>query len=133
MNESQSPHPQVESAKETLLRLSADILHAICTHDGPLLATYLSADFVLLGSGQRQNRDTFLESMMSADFHAFDWIFEIIEVELLGTTAVVSGIQRVTVQGDGEMRIVSRAAFTDVFVYHDMNWLVRVACSQELA
>ena len=133
MNESQSEHPHGESAKETLLRLSADILHAICTHDGPKLATYLSADFVLLGSGERQNRDTFLESVSNADFHVFDRLFEIIDVELFGNTAVVSGIQRVTVRGDGEMSIVSRAAFTDVFVNQDTNWLLRVACSHELA
>ena len=132
MNESQSEHPHGESAKETLLRFSADILDAICTHDGPRLATFLSADFALLGSGERQNRDTFLESVLSADFHALDWMFEIIDVELLGNTAVVSGIQRVTVQGDGEASIVSRAAFTDVFVFQDTNWLVRVACSHEL-
>ena len=133
MNKSRSQHPQVESAKETLLRLSADILHAICTHDGPRLATYLSADFTLLGSGQRQNRDSFLESVISANFHVLDRLFEVIEVELFGDTAVVSGIQRVTVQGEGQQSVVSRAAFTDVFVYHDMNWLVRVACSHELA
>ena len=133
MNESQSQPPRGESAKETLLRLSADILHAICTHDGPRLATYLSADFTLLGSGQRQNRDSFLESVISANFHVLDRLFEVIEVELFGDTAVVSGIQRVTVQGDGEQSIVSRAAFTDVFVYQDRTWLIRVACSHELA
>ena len=133
MNESRSEHPHGESARETLLRLSADVLHAICTHDGPLLATYLSTEFAILSSGQRQNRDSFLESVISADFHALDRIFEIIEVELIGNTAVVSGIQRVNVQGDGEMSIVSRAAFTDVFVYQDTNWLLRFACSHELA
>lgn len=133
MNKSQSEHPHGESAKETLLRLSDDVLQAICTHDGSRLAAYLSPDFALLGSGQRQNRDSFLESVINADFHVLDRLFECIEVELLGDTAVVSGIQRVTVQGDGEMSIVSRAAFTDVFVFQDTNWLVRVACSHELA
>ena len=133
MNKSQSAHPPEESTKETLLRLSAEVLHAICSHDGPLLATYLSADFAIMGSGQCQYRDTFLESVIGEDFHVLDKMFEIIEVELLGNTAVVSGIQRVMVKVDSDKNLVSRAAFTDVFVYEDSNWLLRVACSHELA
>lgn len=132
MNESQLEHLNPESTKDTLLRLSADVLHAICTHDGLRLATFLSADFALLGAGQRQNRDSFIEFAVNADFHALDWEFEMIDIEVFGNTAVVSGIQRVTVQGDDEKSIVSRAAFTDVFIYQDKNWLVRVACSHEL-
>lgn len=115
-----------------MLRISADVLDAICAHDGRRLSTWLSADFTLLGSGQRQTREAFLEVVNGADFQVIDKSFETIEVELLGDTAVVAGIQRVTVRGDGDTPIVSRAAFTDVFVLQERTWRLRVACSEEL-
>lgn len=67
-----------------------------------------------------------------ATFETVSATFESIEVEVLGESGVVAGVQRVEVLLDG-VQAVSRAAFTDVFVYQEGRWLLRVASSAELA
>ncbi|HYG65089.1 MAG TPA: nuclear transport factor 2 family protein [Thermoanaerobaculia bacterium] len=119
-------------AKEALLDASNLILRAICSHDAAALSEHLAPDFWLLGSGARQDRDGFLEAVRTGDFLTLGASFETIDVEVLGDTAVVAGVQRVEVQVGSE-RAVSRSVFTDVFVLQGGLWLLRVVRSLELA
>ncbi|MEO1083243.1 MAG: nuclear transport factor 2 family protein [Acidobacteriota bacterium] len=119
------------SATDELLRISDAILQAICAHDGETLARYLTSDFILMSGAARQDRESFLEGVGAADFTARDAGFEAIQVELMGETAIVGGIQRVEVE-QGPDVIESRAAFTDVFILDGDRWLLRVAVSVEL-
>lgn len=121
-----------DDAKETLQRMSMDVLRAICAHDTAALALGMTDDFVFLGVGQRQDRREFLEAVGAGEFRTIDATFEHFDVEILGDAAVVSGVQRVTVALAGGSKAVSRAAFTDVFVRRWEGWLLRVACSNEL-
>lgn len=114
-----------------MLRISKAILHAICSHDAETLSSYLTSDFVLLGGASRQNRASFLEGVGAANFKALRADFEAIDVEFWDTTAVVAGVQRVEIEHGLEL-LVSRARFTDVFVYERGRWLLRVAVSIEL-
>jgi hypothetical protein len=120
-----------KSIRSELLRIGEAILHAICSHDAKVLSSYLADDFVLLSGASRQDRTSFLEGVGAADFKALHADFEAIEVELWGTTAVVAGVQRIELE-HGLESLVSRAAFTDLFVYEMGHWLLRVAVSVEL-
>jgi ketosteroid isomerase-like protein len=122
----------IESAKEDLLRSSVEILNAICAHDAEALAAYLASDFVLLTAFGRQERAAFLDGARTGEFVALDAGFDCIEAEVLGTVAVVAGVQRVEVELADGSRAVSRGAFTDVFVREGENWLLRVAHTVEL-
>ncbi|MEM1178409.1 MAG: nuclear transport factor 2 family protein [Acidobacteriota bacterium] len=100
---------------DELLRISDAILQAICSQDAETLSLYLTDDFVLLSGDVRQGREAFLEGVGAAQFTALEAAFESIQVEPLGTTAVVAGVQRVDVEQGSEV-LMSRASFTDVFV-----------------
>lgn len=115
-----------------LLRVSEDVLQAIAAHDAHSLSHHLAADFVLLSGPSRVDRHSFLEGVRNATFETVSATFDSIEVEVLGESGVVAGVQRVEVLLDG-VQAVSRAAFTDVFVYQEGRWLLRVASSAELA
>ena len=114
-----------------LLRISDEILQAICSHDAETLSSYLTDDFILISGDSRQDRASFLEAIGTADFKARHAAFEAIQQELLGTTAIVAGVQRVEVEVGSEI-VESRASFTDVFVRDGDRWLLRVAVSVEL-
>ena len=120
-------------ARDELLDASDLILRAICAHDAAALSELMTADFVLLGSGARHGRGEFLEAVRTGELVSLGAAFETIDVEVLGDTAVVAGVQRVEVQAGSDDRVVSRSVFTDVFVQQGGRWLLRVAHSLELA
>ncbi|MEM8996154.1 MAG: nuclear transport factor 2 family protein [Acidobacteriota bacterium] len=123
--------PAAAETTEDLLRISDAILQAICAHDAEALAPHLTSDFALLSGAARQDRASFLEGVGAADFTAREAGFESIQVELMGETAVVGGVQCVEVEQGPEV-LESRAAFTDVFVREGGRWRLRVAVSVEL-
>ena len=131
LNTSESQDPITVHQSE-ILSLSDTILQAICAHDRQALEPILSESFVLLGNTQRTDRRAFLEAVCSGDFVAIDASFETIDIEVLGTTAVAAGIQRVEVELPDCSRAVSRSFFTDIFVGEQGRWLLRMAHSVEL-
>jgi ketosteroid isomerase-like protein len=114
-----------------IVALSHAILEAIVRHDSTALAAYLSLDFVLMGAGGRLDRAAFLESVGDATFEAKSFGFEWIDVQLLGATAVAAGIQCVDVV-DGGRDVISRGAFTDVFVREAGGWRLAAAHAVDL-
>jgi hypothetical protein len=115
-----------------LLALSESVLRAIARHDTTALAACLSRRFVLLASSGRQDRDAFLAGVGSATFDARSFGFDWIDVQIFDAAAVVAGVQRVDVVVDGR-EVISRAAFTDVFVIEDGGWRLAAAHSIDLA
>lgn len=116
---------------QILLRLSDEILRAICAHDAEGLSAMLAEEFVLLSGAERQSRTAFLEAIRTADFKALDARFESIGVEVIGEQAVVTGTQCVEVEV-GLERVVSRGVFMDLFVRRGGTWRLRVAASTDL-
>lgn len=123
---------QAPAVVPELLRVCEAVLQAIAAHDADSVGRHLAVDFVLLSGPSRVDRDSFLEGVREASFETVSATFESVEIEILGEYAVVAGVQRVEVLLDG-VRAVSRAAFTDVFVYQTGRWLLRVASSAEIA
>jgi hypothetical protein len=70
--------------------------------------------------------------VLASTYTVLDSGFECLSVELVGGVGVVNGVQRAEVaMTDGEP-VVSRSAFTDVFVPTERGWRIRVARSVEL-
>ena len=130
--ERQEAGRDIESERVELLRLSELILKAICDHDAKALEAILAPDFIFIGDSQRLERGGFLDGVGAGGFVSVAQVFESIEIEILGTTAVAAGIQRVDVELPGGIRAVSRACFTDIFIKGDTGWRVRLAHSVEL-
>ena len=101
--------------------------------DAAVLEEILDAEFVHLdAAGVRTARADFIATVLSSTYTVLDAGFESLAVDVVGGLGVVNGIQRAEVSlGEGE-RVVSRGAFTDVFVATDGAWKIRLARSMEL-
>ena len=118
---------------EDLVRVSTRLLQAIVRRDAAVLEELLDAEFVHLdGGGTRTARAEFIATVLSSTYTVLDAGFESLAVDVVGGLGVVNGIQRAEIAlGDGE-RVVSRGAFTDVFVPTEGGWRIRLARSMEL-
>jgi hypothetical protein len=118
---------------EELVRVSTRLLDAIVRRDAAALEELLDPEFVHLdGSGLRTVRAEFIASVLSSTFTVLDAGFDSLSVDVVGGLGVVNGIQRAEVAlGEGD-RVVSRSAFTDVFVATPAGWRIRLARSMEL-
>lgn len=123
----------IESERRELLGLSRVILEAICRQDAGALEPLLAPDFAFVGDSGRLDRRRFLDGVGASDFVAVASGFESIEIEVLGTSAVAAGVQRVEVELPDGTRAVSRQCFTDLFVKESGDWRVRFVHSVELA
>jgi hypothetical protein len=113
--------------------VSARLLQAIVRREAAVLEELLDAEFVHLdAAGARTPRGEFIASVLSSTYTVLDAGFESLAVDVVGGLGVVNGIQRAEVAlGDGE-RVVSRGAFTDVFVSTENGWRIRLARSMDL-
>jgi hypothetical protein len=118
---------------EELVRVSERLLSAIVSRDAAVLEELLDPEFAHFdATGGKTERRDFIEQVLGSSFTIFDAAFESLAVDVVGDFAVVNGVQRAEVAlGTGE-RIVSRGAFTDVFVASERGWRIRVARSVEL-
>ena len=113
--------------------MSERLLSAIVSRDAAVLEELLDPEFAHFDStGGKTERREFIAQVLGSSFTVFDATFESLAVDVVGDFAVVNGVQRAEVAlGTGE-RIVSRGAFTDVFVASERGWRIRVARSVEL-
>lgn len=101
--------------------------------DAAVLEELLDPEFVHLDAGGvRTPRVEFIATILASTYTVLDADFESLAVDVVGGLGVVNGIQRAEVAlGEGE-RVVSRGAFTDVFVATERGWRIRLARSMEL-
>jgi hypothetical protein len=127
------PMPGGDSVEE-FVRLSHRILDAIVRRDAVTLDVLFDDEFVAVApAGGRQGKQAFINAIADAPFHILGASFESLEVEVVDDrTAVVVGIQRADVQLPTGENVVSRCAFTDVFVRRDNEWRIRVVQSVDL-
>jgi ketosteroid isomerase-like protein len=119
---------------EEFVRLSHRILDAIVHRDAATLDALFDDEFVAFApAGGRQRKQEFIDAVVDAPFHILDASFESLEVEVVDDrTAVVVGIQRAEVRLPTGEHVVSRGAFTDLFVRRGQEWRVRVVQSVDL-
>jgi uncharacterized protein DUF4440 len=118
---------------EELVRVSERLLSAIVGRDAALLEELLDPEFVHLdAAGTRTPRGEFIAQVLGSEYAVLDAGFESLAVEMISGLGVVNGVQRVEVALDGGERVVSRGAFTDVFVATPSGWRIRLARSVEL-
>ena len=123
---------------EDFVKLSQRVLDAIISRDPVLLDVLFDDEFVALApAGGRQRKQQFINTVVDAPFQILGGSFESLEVELVDdNTAIVTGIQHVDVQLPTGEEVVSRCAFTDLFVRRDGEdgdeWRVRVVQSVDL-
>lgn len=113
--------------------MSTRLLTAIVRRDAATLEELLDPEFAHLdAAGARTERAAFIESILSSTYTVLDAGFDALSVEVVGGLGVVNGVQRAEVAlGEGQ-RVVSRGAFTDVFVPTAQGWRIRLARSVEL-
>jgi len=116
-----------------LVRVSERLLSAIVSRDAAALDDLLAPEFVHFdGAGTRTERGEFIAQVLGSTYRVVHAGFESLAVDVVGELAVVNGVQRAEVAlGAGE-RVVSRGAFTDVFVATPAGWRIRVARSVDL-
>jgi hypothetical protein len=125
--------PPKPPGPDELVRVSTRLLQAIVRRDPGALEELLDSEFVHLDAGgTRTPRGEFIETILSSTYTVLDAGFESLAVDVVGGLGVVNGVQRAEVSlGDGE-RVVSRSAFTDVFVATEKGWRIRLARSMDL-
>jgi hypothetical protein len=124
----------LEDLVEDLARLSHRILDAIVQRDAVTLDAVFDDEFVAVApAGGRQRKQEFITAIVDAPFHILGASFESLDVEVVDDrTAVVVGIQHSDVRLPTGENVVSRCAFTDLFVRRGNEWRVRVVHSVDL-
>ena len=125
-----SPGP---ARPEDLVRVSERLLSAIVSRDAAVLEELLAPEFVHLdASGTRTERGEFIAQVLGSTYEVVHAGFDSLSVDVVGEIAVVNGVQRAEVDlGPGEP-VVSRGAFTDIFVATPSGWRIRLARSVDL-
>lgn len=119
---------------EDFVALSHRILDAIVHRDTSSLDALFDDEFVALAAaGGRQRKQEFIEAIVGMNFEILGASFESLEVEVVDErTAIVVGIQRAEVRLPTGETVVSRTAFTDLFMRRGDQWRIRVAQSADL-
>ena len=119
---------------DDFVKLSHRILDAIVQRDAVTLDALFDDELVALAAaGGRQRKPEFISAVVDAPFHILGASFESLEVEVVDErTAVVVGIQRADVRLPTGETVVSRVAFTDLFVRRGDAWRIRVVQSADL-
>jgi hypothetical protein len=118
---------------EDLVRVSTRLLTAIIHRDEAALEELLDPEFAHLdAAGTRTERAEFIRTILSSTYTVLDAGFDALSVEVVGGLGVVNGVQRAEVAIGAGQRVVSRGAFTDVFVPTEAGWRIRLARSVEL-
>ena len=113
--------------------VSERLLSAIVGRDAAVLEELLDPEFVHFDAAAgRIARREFIAQVLGSEYSVLDARFENLAVEMISGLGVVNGVQRVEVALDGGERVVSRGAFTDVFVATPSGWRIRLARSVEL-
>jgi ketosteroid isomerase-like protein len=125
--------PVRDSRPEDLVRASERLLAAIVSRDAAVLEELVAPEFAHFdASGTRTERRDFIAQVLGSTYTVVHAGFESLAVDVVGELAVVNGVQRAEVDlGAGES-VVSRGAFTDVFVATPSGWRIRLARSVEL-
>lgn len=113
--------------------MSERLLSAIVGREAAALDELLDPEFAHFdAAGARTERGEFIAQVLGSTYSVVNAGFESLAVDFVGEVAVVNGVQRVEVALDTGQPVVSRGAFTDVFVASDGGWRIRLARSVEL-
>jgi ketosteroid isomerase-like protein len=128
-----SPNYDSSTDINTILEIERRTMEAIKQKDRAALMSILAEDFThRTPAGQDAGRSEFLKGISDLPLEVLSISADNLKVNVYGETAVLTGIQRVTVR-DAEGKEESGAgAFTDVFVKRQEEWLLVLAYSVDL-
>lgn len=116
-----------------LIELSNRLLRAIQSRDARALAEILADDFQHFDtSGAAVGKRAFTAGVIEAQYEILSIAFEVIEVALVDSAAVVVGVQRAEVRMPAGDQVTSRGGFTDIFTRAGDSWVLRLAHSVDL-
>lgn len=117
-----------------LASVSQKILNAICSRDVASLGQVLADDFVHIGeNGVRQSGAEFLAVVAGGDHTIKSLEFEHVAYEVFDEVGIVCGVQVAKVVLAGGEALTARTAFTDVFVWQEGEWRVRLVHSSDVS
>lgn len=119
--------------EQIILQIERETMEAIKNKDAGALGRILADDFVLrTPAGPDLNKAEFLKLATSIPVKILSVRGENLKVSVYGQTAVLTGVQRSTTEGDGGKEETSAGAFTDIFVKRKGRWLLVLAYSVDL-
>ena len=126
------PHRD-RKVEQAILQLERETMEAIKNKDATALSRILAEDFILRNpAGTDLNKTEFLKLVQAIPARILSVRGENLKVNVYGQTAVLTGAQRSTTQGDNGKEETSAAAFTDIFIKRQGRWLLVLAYSVEL-
>jgi ketosteroid isomerase-like protein len=105
-----------------LVDLSHELVRAVQRHDAQRLDALLAREFTLLGAAGELDRDGLLAAAGGA-YAIDDFVYEEIDTEVYGDTALVLSRYEQTAQLDGR-DVSARLHVTDVWVRRDGRWQI---------
>jgi hypothetical protein len=115
------------SDTKTLIELSHAIASAIAVRDISMIGRLLAPGFAQRTPGGASNgAEAFLHAIMQIPGQIVFVRVEDLEVDIVGDSAVLTGIQTAQLNVEGRV-IDDRRAFVDYFVRIDGRWLLRTA------
>ena len=105
-----------------LAELSHDLVQAVQTHDRERLDSLLAPEFTLLGAAGELDRDGLLAAA-GGSYVIADFVYEEIDPEVYGNTAVVVSRYRQSASLDGR-DVSARLHMTDVWIRRDGRWQI---------
>jgi ketosteroid isomerase-like protein len=111
--------------KDLILGLEAQIMAAIREQDREALAPLVAEDFVFRdAAGPALSKAEFLDVAMSVPIRIISVEGEELRVDAYGDVAVLTGVQRSTVEmAEGE-EVSGAQVFTDLFARREGRWLL---------
>ena len=105
-----------------LVELSHELVRAVKRHDPQRLDQLLAREFTLLGAAGELDRDGLLEAAGGA-YTIDDFVYEEIDTEVYGDTALVLSRYEQTARLDGR-DVSARMHVTDVWVRREARWQI---------
>jgi ketosteroid isomerase-like protein len=105
-----------------LIDLSHELVRAVQQHDPERLDALLAREFTLLGAAGELDRTGLLEAAGGA-YAIDDFVYEEIDPEVYGDTALVLSRYEQTAQLDGR-DVSARMHVTDIWVRRDGRWQI---------
>jgi ketosteroid isomerase-like protein len=117
-----------ENIQQELLRVQEQFWAALQSKDRKAFEHLLAEDFMGRSPGQpNQDRTAFIDTLTGFPVQVRSVGSDNLEVHVLGTTAVVTGVQVAQLEWvDGQVK-ENRIAITNVFQHQDGRWLLKLA------
>jgi ketosteroid isomerase-like protein len=121
------------SAEQTILQIELRTMDAIKNKDTATLSSFVADDFIhRTPNGNESNKSDFLKGIAALPLEVLSISGDHLKVNVYGDSAVLTGVQKVTVRNTDGQKESGAAAFMDVFVKRQGEWIMVLAYSVDL-